>query len=92
MIAPKSEAQIIDEAVSCGEQLLEALSERPTGRVSDIADLAFAYHLARALLLRDTQITNGERLATIRIVDAVAEPRGRTSGKSIAGVWTFERN
>jgi hypothetical protein len=56
--------------------MLDALSERATGRVVDLADLAFAYHLARALLLRDVQITDEEKLIVIRVVDAVTDRAG----------------
>jgi len=76
LLTAEQEAQLVDSAASCGEQMLDALSERQTGRAVDLADLAFAYHMARAQLLRDTQVTDEEKLTTIRIVDAVADRAG----------------
>jgi hypothetical protein len=84
VIVPKTEEQIIREAASCGEQILDELSARPVGRVSDVADLAFAYHLARALLMRDTQITDEEKLITVRIVDAVADRAGELAAEQLS--------
>jgi hypothetical protein len=73
MISPERETEIVVAAQACGAEILELISHRPTGRARDIADLAYAYHAALILLLRDSEVTNEERLAVLRIVDRVQD-------------------
>ena len=62
---------MVENAESCGTEMYNAITSRPTCRISDLADLAYAYHVALASVLRSTDATDEERLFVHRVLERV---------------------
>ena len=86
MITLEDEDRTVACAESCGTDIYNALTHRHTGRAADLADLAYAYHVALTCIMRANDVTDEERLFVHRVLERVEANASAAAEKAMREV------